>query len=156
MSYDTQNTDKPIQELSQKVGNDRLSKVLDYERDNRVSMVQSSRMNERLRANKTAAAMWRNNARHRCLCDLRATLRRDVLGIHSTDHHRPYGCTVADLCKHISDQFKHGMAWENYGERWEVDHVVACQRFNLPSEAAACFHYTNLRPLTVGLNRLKR
>lgn len=60
------------------------------------------------------------------------------------------GCSPAALRAHIEGQFTTGMSWENYGRGgWEIDHILACSAFDLtdPRQQAACFHYTNLRPL---------
>jgi len=58
------------------------------------------------------------------------------------------GCPVSFLEKHVQDQFKPGMTWENYGE-WHIDHVMPCARFDLtdPLQQKICFHFTNLQPL---------
>lgn len=60
------------------------------------------------------------------------------------------GCSRPDLIAHIEAQFEPGMTWENYGRGgWEMDHIRPCASFDLtdPAQQAACFHYTNLRPL---------
>jgi hypothetical protein len=48
------------------------------------------------------------------------------------------------------------MTWENFG-KWEIDHKVACWRFDLndPTQQWVCFHYTNLQPLWFADNRQK-
>lgn len=58
------------------------------------------------------------------------------------------GCTVAELCKHLEDQFEPWMSWDNLGE-WHIDHIRPCASFDLTDEAQIheCFHYSNLRPL---------
>lgn len=59
------------------------------------------------------------------------------------------GCTVDQLRKHIQDQFKRGMAWNNYGRVWHIDHITPVCYFDLtdPKEQRRCFHFSNLRPL---------
>jgi hypothetical protein len=60
------------------------------------------------------------------------------------------GCTVSELMRHIESRFMPGMTWENYAARgWHIDHIVPCSSFNLAdaTQAARCFHYTNLQPL---------
>lgn len=63
-------------------------------------------------------------------------------------------CSKPDLIAHIEAQFQPGMSWDNYGRKhngpsWELDHIKPCASFDLtdPAQQAACFHYTNLRPL---------
>jgi hypothetical protein len=65
-----------------------------------------------------------------------------------------FGCTPLEFRAHIEYQFRGEMGWENYGKLWEIDHVVRVSRFNLPKEIFSCFHYTNLRPRIVSLNRI--
>lgn len=65
-----------------------------------------------------------------------------------------FGCSVWELRAHFESQFSPLMCWENYGKLWEVDHVVPVSRFDLPRELFSAFHYTNLRPRLVALNRI--
>lgn len=65
-----------------------------------------------------------------------------------------FGCLRGEVREHIEQQFRGGMTWENYGVMWEVDHVVRVSSFDLPKEIFSCFHYTNLRPRLVHLNRI--
>jgi hypothetical protein len=54
------------------------------------------------------------------------------------------------LKKHLEQQFKEGMTWENYGTMgWHIDHINPCSSFDLTlqEERKKCFHYTNLQPL---------
>lgn len=67
------------------------------------------------------------------------------------------GCSIEFARKHIQNQFKKGMTWNNWGrgwdgkgmEEWHIDHIRPCYSFDLSkeSEQARCFHYSNLRPL---------
>lgn len=67
------------------------------------------------------------------------------------------GCSVEELKQHIEAQFEPGMTWENYGKAWEIDHVKPCASFDLTKkeEFSRCFHYSNLQPLSVTMNRRK-
>lgn len=67
------------------------------------------------------------------------------------------GCSVEELKKHIEAKFESGMKWENYGKVWEIDHIKPCASFDLTKkeEFSRCFHYSNLQPLSVSLNRKK-
>lgn len=59
-------------------------------------------------------------------------------------------CSKPALIAHFERLFQPGMSWENYGRGgWEIDHILPCNTFDLtdPRQEAACFHYTNLRPL---------
>ncbi|GHT66416.1 hypothetical protein FACS1894110_10060 [Spirochaetia bacterium] len=60
------------------------------------------------------------------------------------------GCSIAELKRHIQDQFEIGMSWDNYGRGgWVIDHIKPCAMFDLTNQKqrSKCFHYTNLRPL---------
>ena len=60
------------------------------------------------------------------------------------------GCTAEHLKKHLEEQFKDDMSWENYGIKgWHIDHIKPCASYDLSiiEEQKECFHYTNLQPL---------
>lgn len=67
------------------------------------------------------------------------------------------GCDHRQLREHIAKQFVDGMTWDNYGTKWECDHIIPCASFDLgdQEQARKCFHYTNLRPLAKSENRKK-
>jgi hypothetical protein len=56
------------------------------------------------------------------------------------------GCTPQELVKHIENQFKDGMAWENYG-RWHIDHIIPLSSGKNNEDLKRLCHYTNLQPL---------
>jgi hypothetical protein len=59
------------------------------------------------------------------------------------------GCTVEQVRTHLEQQFRPGMAWENLGSVWQIDHRRPCASFDLtnPDQQRQCFHYSNLQPL---------
>lgn len=60
------------------------------------------------------------------------------------------GCTIEEFKTYISNQFKQGMSWGNYGIKgWHLDHIKPCASFDLTKEEdqRRCFHYTNFQPL---------
>lgn len=60
------------------------------------------------------------------------------------------GCSIEFLKQHLQNQFKKGMAWNNYGRYgWHIDHKIPCCSFDLSkmSEQRKCFNYKNLQPL---------
>lgn len=67
------------------------------------------------------------------------------------------GCSVSEFKRHIARQFKPGWSWENWGTRWEIDHIRPCQSFDLRSaeQVRECFHFSNQRPLSIYENRSK-
>jgi hypothetical protein len=58
------------------------------------------------------------------------------------------GCSGAELHRHIERQFEPGMSWNNRNA-WHIDHIKQCASFDLIDsvQQAACFHFSNLRPL---------
>lgn len=67
------------------------------------------------------------------------------------------GCSVESFRTYIESKFEPEMTWSNYGTFWEIDHIVPCAIFDFsrPEHQAACFHFSNLQPLTVTANRRK-
>jgi hypothetical protein len=68
------------------------------------------------------------------------------------------GCTQDQLRSHIESQFYRGMNWGNYGTKWHVDHILPCACFDHSdqNQVAACWHWTNLRPLCAKKNAAKK
>jgi hypothetical protein len=64
------------------------------------------------------------------------------------------GCTWRELKLYLEAQFSGGMAWENYGKAWTIDHIVARKAFDLTDEGERlrCFYYRNLRPMLRSMN----
>jgi hypothetical protein len=103
--------------------------------------------------NKTAA-FYRANRRktdteYKILCNIRTRIRmalkKSSKGGRTTEL---IGCTIPELRRHLSKQFKPGMSWDNYGE-WHIDHIIPCACFNLSflNQQKECFNYKNLRPM---------
>lgn len=67
------------------------------------------------------------------------------------------GCSSVQLREWLESKFKRGMAWDNYGSHWVVDHVIPLSKFNLSEieQARIACHFTNLQPLTHGENAEK-
>ncbi len=75
----------------------------------------------------------------------------------SASTYKLVGCSIFELREHLQSSFTSGMTWDNYGIVWEIDHIKPCVLFNLvrEEEQRSCFHWSNLRPLLVSLNRSK-
>ncbi len=58
------------------------------------------------------------------------------------------GCSIPELKRHLSRQFKKGMTWKNRG-KWHIDHKRPCASFDLtkPNQQKKCFHWSNLQPM---------
>lgn len=48
--------------------------------------------------------------------------------------------------KHLQEQFRDGMSWENYGE-WQIDHIIPLSSAETVEHVVELNHYTNLQPL---------
>jgi hypothetical protein len=63
------------------------------------------------------------------------------------------GCKPDQFREHIRSQLaRHGWLWSEWRIKWTMDHVIPVRKFTLPTEEQACYHYTNLRPLSKYLN----
>lgn len=69
------------------------------------------------------------------------------------------GYTLDDLKKHLESKFDSKMTWENYGEYWEVDHIIPKSyfKYKIPEdeEFKLCWCLNNLQPLSKERNRYK-
>ena len=87
----------------------------------------------------------------RILNNLRTRLRQSVKTNSKKDSTlNLVGCSISFLRKHLENQFKEGMTWDNYGRNgWHIDHMIPCAAFNLTKEEEQrkCFHWSNLQPL---------
>lgn len=59
-----------------------------------------------------------------------------------------YGCGVNMLKNYLESKFNDNMHWGNYGEYWEIDHIIPLHSANNLEELVYLNHYTNLQPLT--------
>lgn len=64
---------------------------------------------------------------------------------------------ISEFKIYLQGQFLPGMAWENHGPIWHIDHIRPCASFdfNDPEQQRACFHWSNLQPLFAKDNREK-
>lgn len=75
-----------------------------------------------------------------------------------------FGYDHMQLVEHIERQFLPGMAWENYGSAWHIDHIRPQASFELIGPDGEvdwqavrdCWSLTNLRPLWAVENIRKR
>ena len=69
-------------------------------------------------------------------------------GTKPSSSRQQIGCTPKELVKHIENQFKKGMSWENK-EKWHIDHIRPCESFDLfeKDQQLVCFNWRNMQPL---------
>ena len=76
---------------------------------------------------------------------------------YPTETRLPWDALYAEMRAHLESQFKDGMAWDNYGDVWEFDHIVPYKAFPTVEELdkhhkIVCW-YKNVRPLPPPDNR---
>lgn len=64
------------------------------------------------------------------------------------------GCDFDFFMKHIGNQFKDGMTWNNRGE-WHLDHIIPISSAKTEEEIIKLNHYGNFQPLWAKENILK-
>lgn len=60
------------------------------------------------------------------------------------------------LVTYLESMFTEQMNWDNYGSYWEIDHIIPLVSAKSQEELIKLCHYTNLQPLSVNENRIKR
>lgn len=83
---------------------------------------------------------------------LRTSLLKALQGkVKTCSALRLLGCSIDQFRVHLQSKFRDGMAWNNHGTIWHIDHIKPCASFNLTNhnEQANCFHYSNMQPLLV-------
>jgi hypothetical protein len=72
--------------------------------------------------------------------------------------HEYLGCTFEYFRRYLEVRFEHGMSWDNYGDMWELDHIIPCASWDFTKhfEHLCCWNYRNVRPLWKTENRLKK
>lgn len=78
-------------------------------------------------------------------------------GRHDKHVPRLVGCSRQELIAHFESLWQAEMNWTNYGSYWEIDHRIPVSKFDIFTHEGrqACYHFTNLQPLTRHQNRVK-
>lgn len=77
------------------------------------------------------------------------TLRRYVLEKSPCPAYAPYfGLDIENMRKWFESQFPEGLGWEDFGVKWQFDHVVPVSFFDFEKEEELklCWGFINLRP----------
>jgi hypothetical protein len=100
----------------------------------------------------------RTDPQYRIACNLRTRLCVALMGGYKRGSAvKDLGCSVSELILWLEFRFRDGMAWENYGTLWEIDHKKPLSSFDLidTEQFKEACHYTNLQPLLIEENRSK-
>jgi len=120
--------------------------------------------NEAAKARKTVRMRARHHERmrepeYRLRINLRQRCKNAIInGYKAESTLALLGCTWQHAPEHIEAQFIDGMTWDNYGEYWQLDHIIPCAAYDLrePAEQYRCFNFRNLRPLEATANISKK
>lgn len=85
---------------------------------------------------------------------VRIAVRRMLNGAKKSATFEMLDYSVSALKEHLERQFTGRMSWLNYGEHWEIDHIVPIASFSM-EQVRECWSLTNLRPLEKHENRAK-
>ena len=83
-------------------------------------------------------------------------LRRYVLEKSPCAAYAPYfGLDIENMRRWFEYQFKEGVSWENFGEKWQFDHIipVTCFDFSVEEELMLCWNFINIRIELFQLNK---
>lgn len=75
-------------------------------------------------------------------------LRRYVLEKNTCVGYAPYfGLDIENIRKWFEVQFDHGIAWDDFGKKWQFDHIIPVTYFDFSneSELKMCWNFTNIR-----------
>jgi len=97
---------------------------------------------------------YRRDKYHSSLID-RITTRcrqrvRDFVKNKSPGLHKELiGCSYEIFLEWLEFNFQEGMSWDNFGDKWHIDHVMPCAFFDMTDkqQQKQCFHWTNMQPL---------
>ena len=98
---------------------------------------------------------WKKpNQQAKIAINLRKRVNRLIINRKSKNYYNKLlGCDVDFLKKWFEYNFKldehKNLTWDNYGEKWHMDHVKPCSSFDLENEKQQiiCFHWSNIAPL---------
>jgi hypothetical protein len=74
--------------------------------------------------------------------------RRYVLEKTPCTFYAPYfGLDIENLRKWFEVQFEKGVAWDDFGKKWQFDHIIPVTYFDFSDEAdlKMCWNFTNIR-----------
>lgn len=75
-------------------------------------------------------------------------LRRYVIDRNKSRFYAPYfGLDIEKLRQWFEVQFENGISWEDFGKRWQFDHIIPVTYFDFSNEVELkmCWNFTNIR-----------
>ncbi len=75
-------------------------------------------------------------------------LRRYVLEKNRCIFYAPYfGLDIENMRKWFEIQFESGVGWDDFGKKWQFDHIIPVTYFDFSneSELKMCWNFTNIR-----------
>jgi hypothetical protein len=83
-------------------------------------------------------------------------LRRYVLEKNPSSFYAPYfGLDIEKMRNWFECQFENGTSWEDFGKKWQFDHVIPVTYFNFSddNELKLCWNFINLRVRSASVNQ---
>jgi len=96
---------------------------------------------ERKRADEYKKKRYENDIEYRIMIKLRGHCRRALKKGKGYDKY--LGCDIRFFKKWIEFQFEPWMNWNNYGIKWDIDHILPISIFKLKNNS----HWINMQPL---------
>lgn len=132
---------------------DNIERIIQY-RENTKNYQKQYRLNNKKHLNyinnKYILKKRNTNINFRILDNIRSRLRMALKNnSKKTSSIDLLSCSIEYFKQYIENQFLPEMNWNNWGEIWELDHIIPCSKFDLSilEEQQKCFHYTNYQPL---------
>lgn len=137
-----------------------------YRNNNREKYLEANKLTNSKRRKTEKYKKWRNqyeknrrdsDPQYRAMISCRNRIRKMISRKTSTSKSL-LGCIQKVFVCHLEKQFEPWMTWDNYGEKWHIDHIIPCNYFDLTisEEQMICFNYRNLQPLSVSDNCRKQ
>lgn len=85
-------------------------------------------------------------------------LRRYVIEKASSKNYAPYfGLDILNMRLWFECQFENGIGWDNFGKKWQFDHIIPVTYFDfdLEEDLKMCWNFTNLRAEHIQKNKTR-